>query len=201
MAHAFLRIAGYGLRVLPAVPFAIRTHGSSLELAVPDEEKGEYAVRVDSATERTAHAFGDVFDGPADDVWRLEVGGVYVAQCPTELVLRSWPEPDQPPFFMLGDDAGSVVYVQGPFAAGRAPSLGSMCGAGQRERGRGDHGALRWIDLSYEHRGAEWCQRHVVTPLAAGTAVVVTCQATAEHAPRIMASARDFAATVAPYAE
>lgn len=198
MSQAFVRIAGHGIRLLPRVPFAIRALDAALEVVIPDEA-GDFTERVGGTTERKQHRYGDVFDGPTNAPWQLEVGGVYAADWPSELALVSWPEPNEPPFFMLSDDAGALVYVQGPYAAGSAPEIATMRGAGQREVGRGSEGVVQWIDLSYEHRGAAWRQRHVVAPVGTRLVAVVTAQMPAPSAPSICALAVGFAASIVPY--
>lgn len=164
---------------MPQAPFSINARDDALEVAciVGDLEK---QMTIDATTLRAEHEVGDVFDGPEEPRWELEVGGVYAVTWPTELTLRSWPEPEEPPFFMFEDEVGSLMYVQGPFSAREIPDRDGMVGEGQREVGRGEDGELRWLDLGYDHHDEPWRQRHVLVPLTDSEVLVVSGQSRAE---------------------
>ncbi len=199
MAHAYVRVAGHGLRLVPTAPYAIAAAGNRVEV-VAEIDGVEQRISVSSSTPRGAHPYGDVLDGPDLDEWRVEVGGVYTVTWPVALQLRSWPEPDEPPFFAFGDDAGSVVYAQGPFPLDRVPALDEMIYEGQREVFRDDAGDTPLIDLAYDHKGEAWRQRHIVALLPPGRGMVITVQARRAVADALGRIGLDVARSIAPYA-
>jgi hypothetical protein len=191
----YLRIAGGGVRLLPAPPFAVRARGDHLELVGEvDGDERRADVRAGAAVDA---ALGTVASGPTGP-WRVEVGGVYTADWPVDLAIVSAPEPDQPPFFLFSDLAGGLVYVQGPMPVAELPARDGMIGAGQREVGRGDEPAP-WIELAYQHRGVGWRQRHFAVPFASGVGCVVTTQAPAGGADAVHRAAATVVRTLAPY--
>ncbi len=198
MAHAFVRISGYGVRLLPRAPYLVRPTPPTLELT-SIRNKEEHHESVDSQTPLGTHPFGDVFEGPSRESWQVEVGGVYVASIPADLMIRSWPEPDQPPFYMLSDGQGSMVYVQGPFPADKTPTIDGLGGEGQTLVARSKpESRPPWVEFSYTHKGEAWRQRHILMRLPGNIGCVVSVQARPERASAMGQTALRFAATLAP---
>jgi hypothetical protein len=195
MAHLFVRVAGHGVDLLPAPPYVVRLDGERLELTglVADEER-HAIVEAGGALDPE---LGELTGG-AQGGWRVEVGGVYSIDWDGELVLVSAPDPDQPPFCMFSDMAGSLVYVQGPMPADQIPPREAMRAEDQREVDRGEQPG-QWVELAYDHEGVAWRQRHLRLAFGGDHAVVVTTQAHAESAGRIHAAADRLAATIAPF--
>jgi len=198
MSHAFVRVAGLGLRIVPKAPFVMALVGDAadtIELTglVNDEEQH---VRV-RAGDTLAPEFGALSVGPSHPGLRLEVGGVYELPWPTGgLALISAPDPGEPPFYMFSDLDGGLVYVQGPMPNEHVPSLDAMLGTGQRELQRGETAGHAWVEMAYEHDGDEWRQLHVLAAFSTSHKVVVTTQAFADRATTIHAAAHEIASSI-----
>ena len=203
---SYVRLSGHGVCVTPRPPFALHrvdVEGDGEALEVMVEIGGvESASRVEPAavTAARSEAFGAVEPGAVAGAWRVEVGGVYAVPWPAGVSVVSAPEPLEPPFFLFRIAAGALVYVQGPFAPGGAPSESALAGAGQTTVARGQRGPARWVELAYEHDGEPWRQRHYLRPFGGGASIAVSTQAREALAPRVHEIADQVVAAIAPYA-
>ena len=193
MGHVYARVSGFGWTIVPRFPFRFEhVEGDARALCV--EHAGSpprsAIVRIDADGPRLTLSPGtpnaaDVCDltvSDASEAFRVETSAFTVG----------WPvgfdvvsaEPGGPsPFDFLSED-GSLLYVQGPLAEARVPRLEAMAAPGQRIVDRGSHGAGEWVELTYEHDGGAYWQRHATVRWAGEMLLVLTAQALAEHSAR-----------------
>lgn len=98
-------------------------------------------------------------------------------------------EPGGPSAFDFLSKNGALLYVQGPLAQARVPKLEAMAAPGQQIVDRGTHGAGDWVELTYEHDGRTYWQRHTTVRWTPETLLVLTAQAEAEQSPSTRAAA------------
>lgn len=127
----------------------------------------------------------DFYDGqpPQGPGWWLGCNGGYHLPWPAGTSVWStqdhatWPVE----ITLTGGHPDEMLYVQGPFLRGQAPTLESLVGAGMTLVGRaqftGVHGAIESIELRYSHDGCEWHQWRYLVPLTKDLVVLVTAQA------------------------
>jgi hypothetical protein len=158
-------IVGFGLRVIPHLPYCVVHGPTPPELDIEHHSRagprfarllpdgpGRYQSRIDHRTP----TLGDVLKvepGPVEGGWQLETREFRVA-FPPGFGLYSAPPSSTSPFDLVGPGS-SQLYVQSP---AQVPPLQEMCAPGQRAREVGED----WIELDYEHAGRKWWQRHQV---------------------------------------
>jgi hypothetical protein len=132
----------------------------------------------------------DLQVGPSHAHWRIEIA-VFSTRWPDGFIVVSEPKP--PGFYLRGPNEG-LIYLQGPFPRERLPALTAMAAPGQTIRGHGED----WVELSYEHDGVAWVQRHRLVDFE-GNALVVTSQSPESGAEITDVAAEQVASSLAPY--
>ena len=174
MGHVYVTAAGYDKRVVPAtVPceFAIEPTG---ELRVTATASTPIAVRrisQEAALDPSGHSdpVADIIEGPAKREWWLDAGA-YAVPLP-----RGWTDVvsgDVTPAFDLVKSPDQTVFLQ---TARNRPLIEDLVAVGQTVVARGADELAEWVELSYEHEGQRWLQRHAL--MRASRPTMVTAQA------------------------
>jgi hypothetical protein len=95
------------------------------------------------------------------------------------------------------DPRDVMVVVRGPLASDDVPGLDDLIGPGQRESARDAGASPPWVEVTYAIGEQEWRQRHFRAAGAKGRIVLVTAQATAETARRVIADGDALARSLA----
>jgi len=206
MSHVYSRLSGYGWSLLPYAPYLFERVADAPETTVRviRERPAEvWSVRVDVEKDPPhfvaceAPAPDDVVEltpGPAGP-WRIETS-VYTIAWPVGFAISSTPEGAPSAVDLIGPE-GALVFVQGPFPAASVVPQDRMIGPGQRLASSGESSRHRWIELSYEHDGGPWVQRHYVFALSAEHVLVTTAQAPADRRALVVTAADGVMASIA----
>lgn len=184
--HVYARLSGFGWILLPLAPFQLQ--GSSDKprriLARHDSLQGPRQAAVTLEGNSPTVELGkdtaaleevlDMMEGPDLDHWRIETS-VYTCGWPAGFTLTSNNESARPAFFLKGPDA-ALLFVQGPFAITRLPSLSDMVGPGQKLRRQGRSARGGWVELEYQHENRPWLQTHRLIEDVQEEVFVVTAQ-------------------------
>lgn len=159
-------IVGFGLRVIPRVPYCVVHGPTPPELDIEHHSRGgprfarllpdgpgRYRSRIDHRTPSLGEVLS-VEPGPGSGEWQLDTGQFRVA-FPAGFGLYSAPPASTSPFDLVGPGS-TQIYVQSPT---QMPPPAQMCAPGQRVLETGDD----WVELEYDHEGRKWWQRHQIS--------------------------------------
>jgi hypothetical protein len=203
--HVFARLSGHGLTLIPINPYRFeRAAGEAVVLTrsaldgarsvtvTPTEGEPQLACAPGTAS---LDEVGGLQDGPRLDHWRIETA-LFTLAWPAGLALVSAKDDRRPPAFELHGEGGGFMFFQGPFSEQKLPPLERMAGLGQSVARTGEGPRHRWVELTYRHEGRPWVQRHALIALRPGHTLVLSAQAPAEVAERLMAQMEEVARSV-----
>ena len=186
--HAYVRIAGHSLAIVPLLPLRIARvgqHPSSLlmtdqtalgpeHVSLTIDEQGYQLAGSSAQTAPERFVEIEVAGYGAD--WRLETS-LYTLGWPQAFTIQLNTEAAQPPLFDLIGPDDALIYLQGPFQPGRLPAREAMTAPGQEVAAMGELADYGWVELTYQHQGKPWLQRHYVVSDLPQRVFVVTMQA------------------------
>lgn len=150
-----------------------------------DYAEGKFEVRLGEGVAAVEQVL-EVSEGPFYPFWLLETPAFWL-RWPEQMELCS-PLASQTRFEFV-DDAGSILFVQGPFLHDEVV-LSDLIGEGQTESFRGESaGRHQFVEFSYRVDENDWLQRHYLNRSAFQHTFVITAQAQKENATRVFAAA------------
>jgi hypothetical protein len=197
--HAFARVTGFGLSVIPRAPYRIQyadetSHAIDIEHQSPNgprfarliPDNGGYKSKIDQHTESLFDVL-DVESGPGINQWRIETT-IFRCCWPSNYALCSNNFPNDPgPFDLVGTNH-EMIYIQRP---DNLPDVAKMCAPHQTVINIERSAESEWVDLEYDHEGLLWRQRHEVITLL-GRRVAVTMQSPSQFADDAVIAARQI---------
>jgi hypothetical protein len=209
MGHVFARITGFGLIVVPVWPSRVElvaADPAALRISTDAPIDGQPALSAVVRGGDTAVAdlgegveslgeLAEVLRGPDTREWRIETV-VYSIGWPAGFAVEPPGDVGGSLFDLHGPD-GSLIWIQGPFDRRDLPAVVELAAPGQQLTGVHTGDDLEAVELSYEHDGEGWNQRHYLIPFA-GEVLVVTAQAPARHVDLFRLASAEVAASVRP---
>lgn len=196
MGHVFARLTGFGMTLTPIWPYTFtrvehrpgtvsvtRWEGDTAHTAVitgPSDIELTNAASPDEVVEVAA--------GPVEPGWRIETSP-FSLDWPDGFTIESAPADDNSSPFLLFGPAGSVIYLQGPYALDRIPPLAQLAGPGQTLVDQRTEAAFDVVELAYELDGDAWRQCHHLVNLDDEYRLVITAQTPATHGAEVRAAA------------
>ena len=197
-SHVLARVSGFGWTILPYAPFACERLGEDVIVVSHETRRARIAfasgtpvIELGEGTE-SIHQVADIVRGPGWNHWRIETT-VFTLRWPAGFAL--WSSGQAPGFDLLGP-AQTMIYLQGPVLASRLPPLADMHAADQSVIAQGE----TWVELAYEHEGAEWRQRHQIAALGEYR-LVLTGQGPEAEFPFVRSALEEVTASVQPAPE
>ena len=181
MGHAFTRVSGYGVALLPECGASLSATAipTSIRIRVPGEP--ESTISIESAR-RELSGQASIFNagieltaGADTPSWQLETS-VFTCDWPSGLELVIPEEAPNPPFYLLGPDQMSI-WINGPLSRDKTPTAEKFRALGHTIRKASRTGEIGWIEVSYPHDGQSWMQRYYVVPWKRQEVLVVVMQA------------------------
>lgn len=164
--HAFVRIAGFNLVILPWDLFTgkvvndchldIELQSGKFARIIPDN--GGYQSKVDSSTTKSLHEVVEIGALATPPKWQIQTS-LFACDWPAGLTLITSAFPENPALFDLCSADRLMISVQTPR---NIPELSSMCAADQKMVHMESDAAHPFVLLSYCHAGEDWVQRHSV---------------------------------------
>lgn len=177
MAHVFVRLAGYGLRLVPCWPyrFARSARRSTVQVTAFAVDGERSALAGPGAS--SVPGVVDVDEGPVVGDWCLEVGP-FTISWPDGFDIESPRDPTDGTLFYLYGAGEAMIFPQGPVPLERLAAPDALVAPGQRvtDRRRLDDD-IQVVELTYEHEGERWWQAHWTIPLGRQRAMLFTGQA------------------------
>ena len=178
--HIYVAASGFGVRVIPkAAPYRFKIDPGSAWLLVDahvlDGWRSGSCNPLDGHCPEAMADVADVVAGPAWREWWLETGP-YRLPLPVGWTSHSSGSLDPVPFDLVSG-SGAMIYVQTSPSLARASDL---VAPGQQLERTWEDAEGEWLDVSYEHDGSTWVQRHCLRRWSK-LAAVITGQ-TAYHA-------------------
>jgi hypothetical protein len=206
--HSFARLTGYGVAIVPRVPFAFvraneRAPGAilvhhqvaseqPLSVLVTPAEEGCKLEPFNRPIELSAVA--DFDQGPKEREWRIETS-VYGFAWPEGFVFQSNDKPEKAPGFDLVSPDGALLYVQGPFRPEHVPPASALLNPGQKLVGEGKLGKASWVEIAYSVAEVPWRIRYHFAPIG-NLVLLLTAQAREEKSKSAFASAEAMLASL-----
>jgi hypothetical protein len=195
VGHVFVRLSGFGLRLVPYWPYEFARNRASVEVTNWTYD-GPRSALIERGRPSSVDGVVDVMDGPEHRFWRVE----------TSLFGFEWPEgfsvasaqddSDHTLFYLKGPD-DAVVYPQGPLADERVPPPAELVAPGQEiVQTYAFDNDVHVVELAYEHEGKPWWQSHWKVPVGASRVVVFSGQAPAVHADITRAAVKRIVTTL-----
>jgi len=190
--HAFARLNGYGLAVVPRSPYRINREelgSDSIRVEHGDRLAKIHIPRDGSEPELEGDvAIIDVEDVEPQPGWVMETTPFSIPW-PEGFTLQSGPPGGGPPGFDFFAGDGRLIYPQGPFAAGKV-ELEKLVEPGSTLTLRGTVGAADFVECAYQAEGRPWKLRHyLLRRQSTAEVLVLTAQAPAEHSEKVFATA------------
>ncbi len=190
--HAFARLNGYGLAVVPRVPYRINReeltndsirieHGGLMAKILIPQGGGEPELEGDVA-------IIDIEDVDLQSGWVVETTPFSIPW-PEGFTLQSGPPGGGPPGFDFFAGDGRLIYPQGPYPAGKV-ELEKLLEPGSTLTLRGTVGNADFVECAYQAEGRAWKLRHYLLRRESTSEVLVlTAQAPQEHSEKIFLAA------------
>lgn len=187
--HAYVRLNGFGVTVVPRPPFRISREEASENVRVEHADRS--ATLVVGAKGVAPDVLGDVSvvrvtPTEYDAGWTLETSA-FAFPWPAGFTLQSGPNPDVPPGFDLYAGDGRLIYPQGPYPSGKV-NRDALVQPGARKTQTGTVGSAEFIECAYEAEDRPWKLRHYIFT-ARGHVLVITAQSPLEHADVVFVAA------------
>ncbi|WP_203908037.1 hypothetical protein [Rhizocola hellebori] len=182
MGHVFVRLSGFGMRLLPYWPYEFERDGET-----PDRvrvthwaDASRLTATVDSQHRESAEGIVDVSPGPEHQYWRAETG-IYGFTWPDGFVIGVSVDANDPtPFYLFGPDEARI-YPQGPFPTEKMLDAAGWTGPGQKLAAQYHLDDIEVFELDFEYADSPWWQTHWAFPVGAGQSLVISGQCPAAH--------------------
>jgi hypothetical protein len=196
MGHVFVRLNGYGLRLVPYWPyrFARVVGGVAVEVTRWTADGPRVAVIHPDAARPVAEVV-DVGEASGDGNWVIETS-VFTVGWPDGFAIESSQDPtDRTAFYLVGPDE-AMIFPQGPVRAERLANVEALVAAGQRVHDRRRVGGIDVVELAYDHEDRPWWQGHWMVPHGEQRVLLVTAQAPWVHGAAVRTAAEAVATSM-----
>jgi hypothetical protein len=199
VGHVFIRLSGFGMRLIPFWPYEFARTGAapdSVEV-VHMTEGGRAAATVDRGRRSSVAGVVDVLDGPDHEHWRLETS-VYGFEWPEGFEVGSAIDvEDRKPYYLYGPD-DAAIFPQGPLPTERVPDAAGLTAPDQTVARQYRLDDIDVVELTYDHDGGPWWQTHWAFPIGAGKSLVITGQSPAKHRDLMLGAIDRMVSTLGP---
>ena len=182
MGHVFIRLSGFGVRLLPYWPYEFERDGEQGDRVRVTHwnEAGRVRATVDSRQPQSTEGIVDVSSGPEHQYWRVETTR-YAFTWPDGFIVGVSANADDPkPFYLYGPDEAQI-FPQGPLPTEKLPDGASWTGPGQELVAQYHVDDIEVFELDYEHDASPWWQTHWAFPVGSGKSLVMTGQTPVAH--------------------